>query len=181
MINKTRHYLRPEEVEQLLKAVKRNPFALRDTTLILLIYRHGLRISEALALQWGNVDFQNQTLHVYRSKNGIDSVQPMTDKEIELLKQLLKHPPQSSFLFVNEKSDPLPRRSAYHIIHKAGEKAKLSLKVSPHMLRHSCGYYLANRNVATRTIQEYMGHKNIQNTVKYTALAPQRFHGLWGD
>ena len=64
---------------------------------------------------------------------------------------------------------------------RAGEQAKLPFPVHPHMLRHACGYQLANEGHDTRALQHYLGHKNIQHTVRYTELAPDRFKNFWRD
>ena len=71
--------------------------------------------------------------------------------------------------------------AARKIIARAGELAGLGFPVHPHMLRHACGFYLANRRVDTRAIQLYMGHSNIQHTCRYTELAADRFNGFWKD
>ena len=64
---------------------------------------------------------------------------------------------------------------------RLGESAKIPFPVHPHMLRHACGYKLANQGVDTRSLQHYLGHKNIQHTVRYSELSPNRFKDFWRD
>lgn len=103
-------------------------------------------------------------------------------EEIGICRSWLKDRPKTTmdFVFVSERGSPLTRQSAWRIVSEAGEMAGLDIEVHPHMLKHSCGFYLANKGLDTRLIQDYMGHKQIQNTVRYTAKNTQRFEGLWG-
>ena len=67
------------------------------------------------------------------------------------------------------------------MVARAGVAAKFTFPVHTHMLRHACGFKLANDGVDTRALQAYLGHKSIQHTVRYTELAPTRFKGFWRD
>jgi type 1 fimbriae regulatory protein FimB/type 1 fimbriae regulatory protein FimE len=111
-------------------------------------------------------------------KSGTPSVQPVKGDELRLLRKL-KRQYQSKFVFVSERGLPLSRSAIAAIVKRAGEGAEIALAVHPHMLRHACGFYLANKGVDTRTIQAYLGHRSIQHTVRYTELAPGRFSDLW--
>ncbi len=84
-------------------------------------------------------------------------------------------------LFVSERGGPLTARAVHHIVLRAGKIADLSFPIHPHMFRHACGFYLANRGFDTRAIQQYLGHCNIQHTVRYTTLTPHRFVQFWDD
>jgi len=150
----------------------------RDRTLILALYRHGLRVSEAIDLKWDQVDFKQAEMHVRRLKGGTPGVHPIKGDELRLLRKA-KREYDSKFVFVSERGLPLSRSAVAAIVKRAGDNAEIGLKVHPHMLRHACGYYLANKNVDTRTIQAYLGHRSIQHTVRYTELAPGRFSDLW--
>lgn len=177
---RAREYLRPDEVELLVKAAaKTGRHSQRDRALILLMYRHGLRVSEAAGLRWHQIDWKFCQLHVNRRKNGKSSVQPLLGDETPLLRALRRLKPDHPFVFVSELGAPLSERSIHRIVARAGQLAKLSFPVHPHMLRHGCGYYLAARGIDTRTIQDYLGHTDIKHTVQYTQLAPGRFEGLW--
>jgi site-specific recombinase XerD len=87
----------------------------------------------------------------------------------------------AAYLFVSERGGPLTARTVHHIVAMAGEAAGVPFPVHPHMLRHACGFYLANKGVDTRALQQYLGHRNIQHTVRYTELTPQRFQDFWND
>jgi type 1 fimbriae regulatory protein FimE len=181
-IRRSREYLTPQEVDQLIAAARkvgRHP--VRDATLILLMYRHGLRVSEAMALRWDAVDLHAGLLHVRRVKQGRPSVHPLRGPELRALRHVQRLYAGSAYLFVSERGGPLAPRSMRHIILRAGETAGLALPIHPHMLRHACGFYLANKGIDTRAIQQYLGHCNIQHTVRYTALSPQRFTQFWDD
>ena len=178
---RTREYLLPEEVEAMLSVTKKllSRHAHRNCTLILLIYRHGLRLSEVAALRWEQIDFKGGTIYVKRVKNGTPSTQPLYGDEIRALRKLQRDYPASPYVFQSNRRSPLAKDTIGGIIEQAGKLAGLSFPVHAHMLRHGTGYYLANRGVDTRTIQSYLGHKNIQHTVRYTDLASARFQGLW--
>lgn len=177
-----REYLTPEEVEALLKAARnRGRWGNRDAALILVAYRHGLRVSEAVALKWDAVDLENRQLHVTRRKGGKPSVQPLRDVEVRELRRIKKDANGSPFVFRSERGGPLTARAARYLIHEAGIAAKLPFSVHPHMLRHACGYKLANDGQDTRAIQDYLGHRNITHTTRYTELASSRFNSFWGE
>jgi type 1 fimbriae regulatory protein FimB/type 1 fimbriae regulatory protein FimE len=151
----------------------------RDSTLILLGYRHGLRISELVNLRWQQVDFKTGNLHVKRIKGSRPATHPIAGDELRSLRQLLRDNSESPFVFVTSTGSSLTPDAARKVICKAGQNAGLQFPVHPHMLRHGCGYYLAAKGVDTRAIQDYLGHANIHHTVRYTQLAPQRFEGFW--
>lgn len=178
---RTREHLLSEEVEAMRSALKKSNgrHAHRDSTLILLIYRHGLRVTEASTLRWEQVDFSGGTIYVKRVKKGIPSVQPLYGDEIRSLRKLQRDYPASPYVFQSSRLGPLAPDTVGGIVERAGELAGLSFPVHAHMLRHGTGYYLANRGTDTRIIQSYLGHNNIQHTVRYTELASSRFQGLW--
>ena len=179
---RSREYLTQTEVERLRKAARTyGRHSHRDDTLILMMFRHGLRVSEAIALRWEQVDLQQGLLHVHRLKNGTPSTHPLRGVELRALRQLQRYYPETTHLFMSERQAPLTDRSVRHIIARAGRLAKFNFTLHPHMLRHSAGFYLANKGVDTRAIQSYLGHANIKNTVIYTELSPQRFKDFWQD
>lgn len=179
-MGRVREHLTNDEAEALIKAagkVGRN--RLRDRALCLLLYRHGLRISEATDLRWGQLDLANKTLHVRRLKNGNPSGHPLQEDTIEALLELKEGNPEQEFVLITERGTPLDRMNAGRIVKRAGQRAGLPFPVHPHMLRHATGYYLANTGQELRVIQDYLGHRNVQHTVLYTRLAPERFRELW--
>ena len=178
-----REYLVPAEVERLLAAARRRGrYGRRDGTMVLLAYRHGLRASEVAGLQWSQVDFAHQRLHVTRRKGGLPAVHPLTGAELRALRQLRREHPHAAYVFMSERGSPVSSDGFRKMLSRTADEAGLeALAVHPHMLRHACGYKLANDRVDTRTIQAYLGHVNIQHTVRYTALAADRFAGLFRD
>jgi type 1 fimbriae regulatory protein FimB/type 1 fimbriae regulatory protein FimE len=179
---RTREYLTPDEVEKLLAAARSTGrYGKRDETLLLLMYRHGLRVSEAVSLRWDAVDLKAGLLHVARRKNGTPSTHPLRGPELRALRQLKRDWPDSSYLFVSERGGPMTDSNVRKLVARLGVVAKLPFPVHPHQLRHACGFKLANDGVDTRSLQQYLGHKNIQHTVRYTELAPDRFKNFFRD
>jgi len=179
---RSREHLTPDEVEQLMASAKSlGRHGHRDATLILVAYRHGLRVSELVALRWDMVDLKQGLLHVSRLKNGVASTHPLRGPELRALRKLQREYPDTPYLFVTERKGPLTTSTVRKLLARAGEHAKIGLPVHPHMLRHSTGYKLANDGHDTRAIQHYLGHKNIQHTVRYTEMAPDRFNRFWKD
>lgn len=177
-----REYLTDSEVEQLRKAaLRQGRNGLRDDTLILLMFRHALRVGEVIALQWEQVDLKKGFLHVNRLKNGLSSTHPLRGIELRSLRQLQRNDPQNSYIFLSERQTPLTSRTVHNIVAQAGKLAKMPFTVHPHMLRHSTGFYLANNGHDTRAIQSYLGHANIKNTVIYTQLSSRIFNKFWID
>jgi integrase len=179
---RTREYLTEAEVERLMKAATGNRQGHRDATMILVAYRHGLRVSELIDLRWDQVDFRTATLHVRRAKQGTPSTHPIVGDELRALRRLQREQdPRSPFVFTSERGAPFSSAGFARMIERAGIEAKFGFKPHPHMLRHACGYALANRGHDTRALQAYLGHKNIQHTVRYTELSPTRFKNFWRE
>ena len=179
---RTREHLTRAEVERLIAAAKCAREGHRDATMILLAYRHGLRAAELVDLRWDQVDFQHGTLFVRRVKNGTPATHPISGDELRALRRLQREASKSPFVFVSMRGAPFTVSGFRRMVERAALAAGLeSVKVHPHMLRHACGYALANRGVDTRTLQAYLGHRSIANTVKYTELSATRFKGLWKD
>ncbi len=178
---RTREHLTTDEVERLIKAASNNRHGHRDALMILLTFRHGLRAAEICDLRWEQVDFKTGNLHVRRVKNGTPSTHPLTGRELRALRRHQRESETSPFVFVSERGAPLTAPGFSRMVERAAVSARLGIKAHAHMLRHACGYALANAGRDTRALQAYMGHRNIQNTVRYAALAPDRFKGFWKD
>ena len=179
---RTREYLTEAEVERLMKAATGNRHGHRDATMILVAYRHGLRVSELVDLRWDQVDFRTATLHVRRAKQGTPSTHPIIGDELRALRRLQREQePKSPFVFTSERGAPFTTAGFARMLERTGSEAKFGFKPHPHMLRHACGYALANRGHDTRALQAYLGHKNIQHTVRYTELSPTRFKNFWRE
>ena len=177
---RTREHLTETEIEKLLKAAGNSRWGHRDATMILVTYRHGLRVSELVDLRWDQIDFAHACLHVRRVKQGTPATHPIMGDELRALRKLQREQdPKSPFVFTSERGSPFSTSGFAKLVERAGEAAKLGFPAHPHMLRHACGFALANKGHDTRALQAYLGHKNIQHTVRYTELSPTRFKDFW--
>jgi len=177
---RSRRYLTEREIERLMgTARKHSRRGHRDATMILVAYRHGLRASELCDLQWHQIELAEGRLHVHRVKKGTPSVHPIRGDELRALRRLRRDNPTDAYVFVSERGGPISRIGFHRLIQRLGEAAGMPFPVHPHMLRHACGYRLANDGHDTRSLQHYLGHKNIQHTVRYTELAADRFKDFW--
>jgi type 1 fimbriae regulatory protein FimB/type 1 fimbriae regulatory protein FimE len=175
-----REYLTPTEVDHLMTvARRRGRYGHRDAAMILLAYRHGLRVGELVRLLWSQIDFAGGLLHVNRLKRGVPSVHPLAGDELRALRQLRREWPEGRHVFQSERAAPLSTAGFRKTLTRIGEASTLAFPVHPHMLRHAAGYKLANDGRDTRALQYYLGHRNIQHTVRYTELNATRFEGWW--
>ncbi|EHE8977206.1 tyrosine-type recombinase/integrase [Salmonella enterica subsp. houtenae serovar 43:z4,z23:-] len=180
-----RKYLTQEEIEKLLSATDRMPFPERNRCLILMAFIHGFRVSELLGLRLSDIDLAGRQLYIRRLKNGFSTCHPLLPDEYNVLKnwlrarKYLEKGADGDWLFLSLRRDPLSRQQFFYILREAGRLAELTIAPHPHMLRHACGYALADKGIDTRLIQDYLGHRNIQHTVRYTASNAGRFHGIW--
>jgi integrase len=177
---RTREYLTTKEVEKLIETARNGRYGHRDATLILVAYRHGLRASELCDLEWSQVEWgRNATLHVRRAKNGKPAAHPIRGDELRALRELQRQYPDSGFVFTTERCGPFTPDAINRLVKRLGERAGFPFQIHAHMLRHACGYKLANDGHDTRAIQDWLGHRSIQHTTRYTELAPTRFKDFW--
>ena len=177
---RTREYLTEAEIERLLTAAGKSRNPDRDRLLILMAFRHALRVSELVDIKVEQIDLKQATIHIRRAKNGTPGIHGLQGDELRLIRALIRENPHSSFLFLSERKAPLSIDGAQKLIERLGETAGLPFQIHAHMLRHSAGYALAARGVDTRTLQAFMGHRSIANTVIYTAVADRRVRNIWG-
>lgn len=176
-----RDHLTESEVEDLMAAARRRGrHGHRDATMILMAYRHGLRVSELVSLKWNQVDERTRTIWVARLKGSDPSRHPIGANEWRSL-QLLERLPGSPFIFIGERGGPIGPHGFAQMLRRTAKSINFHLAVHPHMLRHACGYKLANDGQDTRAIQAYLGHRQIQHTVRYTQLSAERFRNFWND
>src|SRR5262245_66502172 len=177
---RVREHLTEDEINKVLAALKANRHGQRDWLIGLLIYRHGLRVSEACDLRWDDINLPKRTIQVRSLKGSDDSTHYLERDELIGLKRLQREQePKSSYVFVNERDQPFGRMGIGRMIERAGEAAALPFPVHVHMLRHSTGYALAGKGMDTRRLQHFLGHASITNTVRYTAMSPEPFKDIW--
>ncbi|HEY6154717.1 MAG TPA: tyrosine-type recombinase/integrase [Candidatus Udaeobacter sp.] len=178
-----KNFLTEAEIEKFLRAARKGRHAIRNFAMMLLAYRHGLRVSELVNMRLSDVDLDTAHVSVRRAKGSLSTNQPLDGDEIRALRAWLRKRqnsvcPNSPLLFLSERG-PMTRQACNYVCAEIGRRAGLNINVHPHMLRHSCGFALANKGRDTRLIQDYLGHKNIRHTQLYTRTAALRFEGLW--
>ncbi|HCR2161322.1 tyrosine-type DNA invertase [Enterobacter asburiae] len=181
-----RKYLTQLEVKKLLASAKKSNNPERDYCMIFMTFIHGFRVSEMSHLRLSDMDLQAKSLFIRRIKNGFSTNHPLLDSEIKAIRAWLKirennQGAASDWLFLSRQGGQLTRQRIYQLIGQFGVHAGLSVTPHPHMLRHACGYALADRGIDTRLIQDYLGHRNIRHTVRYTASNAERFEGVWNE
>ena len=177
-------FLTEAEFEQFLNAAKQGRYGARDFALCLFMQRHGLRVSELCAFQRSSLSFADAQVFVHRLKNGLATQQPLTGEELRAIKRYLRERDknwsnQLPWLFITERGTNFTRQGVSYLVQIIGERAKLPFKTTPHMLRHSCGFHLANKGCDSRLIQDFLGHRDPRHTAHYTRTAAIRFNSLW--
>jgi type 1 fimbriae regulatory protein FimB len=181
-----REYLTQDEIDKLLatsKRASRNPE--RDYCMLLLAFRHGLRVSELCSLKLSDIDLENKIFHVRRLKGCDHGVHDFYNGETQAIRawlierEKMNPPAECDTLFISERRKPMSRVTVFHQVRGIGAAAGLEhLEVHPHMLRHSTGYALIQRH-DLRLVQDFLGHRSISSTVRYTKLNRSRFAKLF--
>jgi integrase len=181
---RTRKHLMPSEVAALLKAARQSGrYQLRDELAVLLTYRHGLRASELVSLQWSQIDLRGATIVIRRAKGGQPTEHPLRSIELRLLGRLRRENPEAAYVLMSERGTPWSTDNFRKVLQRLAAVAgdKVAITVNPHALRHACGFYLASRGVDTRALSHYLGHRSLQSTERYTAQSSARFKDFWRD
>ena len=180
---KEKNFLTESEMKKFLEAARKTRHGVRDHCLMLMAFRHGLRVSELIDIRLKDLDIETSRIYVRRLKGSLSTHQPIEGDELRAIRAWLRiredYPNAgSNYVFLSERG-MMTRQAINYLVNQIGKKAILDFKVTPHSIRHSTGYYLANKGYDTRLIQDYLGHKNIAHTVRYTRTAASRFEGLW--
>ena len=179
-------YLREDQVDQLRRAAGRiGRHRHRDATMILIAFRHGLRVSELIRIRRDQFERGEQTLFIKRLKGSKSGTHDLSRTEVAALNRLVKEAKETgpqAFLFQNERGGSLSRSAFFKLLARAGRACDPPISVHPHMLRHGCGFHLINEGHTTRRVQDYLGHRSIAVTEKYTELVPDRERRkIWDD
>lgn len=182
---RSRKYITKEEFDILIsKRIKTKRESQRRIdrykSILYLLYYHALRCSELVELKWDAIDMVSKTIHITRLKNGKSSIHPLMKCEYPVLKRLYDIR-KGFYVLEGPMGDQMPRASVNSFFFRLNKKKLIPLKLHPHMLRHGCGYYLANKGIDTRSIQVYMGHSCIKSTAIYTEISPNRFNDFFTD
>ena len=178
---RTRDYLSEEEFAVLLQGTPRSRYRWRNAAMLMLTFYHGLRVTELCRLKRQDVDLTHGRIWIKRIKGSLSTEQPLQADELRTLKRYLtqRGNAQLPWLFLNERGDQFTRSTINYLVGITWVRAGLTFHVHPHMLRHGCGYALANRGYDLRLIQDYLGHRDPKHTTRYTRTAAHRFEGLW--
>ncbi len=183
-IKKVPKFLTEQQMKQLIDLAKKKKgrHANRNVIMIMMAYHFGLRVSELCNMKWRHVNLEDQVITIERLKEGRHRSDILTGEQLRRLKRLKRQPGKAGeYVFLSQEGAPVHRRHFHRIISNLGKEAGFPFAISPHTLRHSCGYKLANDGRPTRDIQAYLGHAQINNTVLYTELSPNRLKGIWRD
>jgi type 1 fimbriae regulatory protein FimB len=185
-----RKHLTPTEMERLVHGASEGVNRTRDRAMCLLLFEHALRVTELCRLTMDHVFMgpgePRAYIHSPRLKHSLSKPQDMKAHTQTALQKWVDIRPQVGYrnVFLSRLGRPFTRQGINHLVDAWADRAAIPFIVTPHMLRHSCGHTLINHPTGTRNlrqIQEWMGHKDIKNTERYTALQDDRFKGLWGD
>jgi integrase len=175
---RNREHLTQSEVNKLMDAAKgtaRNSH--RNYCIVLMGFRHGLRVSEIAALKWSDVDFDRGAIYINRAKGSIPGTHPMAGDELRAMRKLQREYPDCPFLFVGRGNAPMDSTAISGMVKRLGDRGELlGFPIHAHMLRHTCGFLMCDRGYDLRLVQSWLGHSNIQNTVGYTALSARQFN-----
>ncbi|MDH5644578.1 MAG: tyrosine-type recombinase/integrase [Anaplasmataceae bacterium] len=180
--NKQVKFVTVEEYKKLLSAAKETRYPTRNELIIMMLYSHGLRESELINITLDDIILSEARIKIHRMKNGKSGIHNIEGKELRLLKRYLRERNSNlPWLFLSEQKTQMHRNTIARLVNICTKLSNIDKKISPHMLRHGCGYYLVNKNVNIRVIQDYLGHKDIANTAIYTSLDSNQYKGLFAD
>ncbi len=181
-----RKYLTASEVSLMIEQAASSSFPERNACLIYLGFIHGFRVSELCHLRLADLSLSERSVYIRRMKNGFSTIHPVIPAELRMLRAWLRvrrtlPAADCEWLFISRQGKALSRQRIWQIMQMLGKKAGIPVSTHPHMLRHACGFALADRGIDTRLIQDYLGHRNIRHTVRYTASNAERFLNIWSE
>lgn len=179
-------HLTKSEVDKFLEAAKRTRHHKRDYCMALMAYHHGLRVSELIGIELDDIDLTGARIFIRRKKGSLSTHQPIEGAELRAIRAWMRERARQDcenmpWLFLSERKGQLVRQAVNYIFAEISKKAGFDFAVWPHMLRHSCGFALADKNMSAFIIKDFLGHKNIKHTMDYVATNPERFRGIWRD
>lgn len=176
-----RDFLTESEMTRLLNSAKTGRYGIRDYCMLLLMYRHGLRVSELVDARMSDIDVDAGRVWVKRKKQGLSTTQPLQGDELRAFRAYQRTRKDNlPWLFLSSQGGQMTRQNVNYLIQQAGEKADLG-HVHPHMLRHTCGHILADKGTDTRLLQDWLGHRDIRHTAWYTRTSSKRFERVWQE
>jgi type 1 fimbriae regulatory protein FimB len=184
--NRLKEYLTDAEMAVLLKAATQGRHGVRDHCLVLLAWRHGLRVSELVGLTLVDVDLTARQIQVRRLKGSTSTHHDLLPDEVKAVKAWLKlrgRPVGLSPLafFLTERGEPFTRYGINYLLKAIGSRAGFPFPCYPHMLRHSCGFHLGEEGRDAFRVAGYLGHKNVHNSQRYVHTSAAQFRGIWGE
>lgn len=174
-----RRHLTPDEVSQLIEQADRGRYPARDRLMIEMMFRHGLRVSELVNLRWSDIDWTRGRILVRRMKAGRDTTHPLNQSEKYALKSLKPPHERQGAIFTSERGQQMSRGNVNRIVAEIANETDIPIRVTPHRLRHACGFALASKGVDAFKIQQFMGHKSIMSTALYVDLAGRELTDIW--
>lgn len=178
--DRTTDFITEQELEKMLKAASNRRHKERDKAIMMVMYWHGMRVTELVNIKLSHLDLTAARLTAKRIKNSRSTEHPIRGDVMRSIKRWtnLRGLGGLPWLFVNERGTQMTRQAIWYIIKTTAEKARIE-GVHPHSFRHGCGYNMANRGTDLRVMQDYLGHKDPKHTVLYTRIAPRQFENLW--
>jgi site-specific recombinase XerD len=179
-----KEFLTDQDMATLLEAAKRGRHGTRDHCMLLLTYRHGLRVSELVGLRWTQIDRDAKQIHIIRVKGSASTYHDLLKDELKALTawekirhKLVNH--RTPELFINERGQPFTRYAINAMLKTLGQRAGFAFRCHPHMLRHSTAFHLADKGIDAFRIAGYLGHRNVQNSMRYVHTSAAQFRGIW--
>jgi integrase/recombinase XerD len=181
-------FLTSQEINRLFGSISEiDIYELRDKAIFELLYSCGLRISEAIEILYGNIDFENSYIKV-TGKGNKERIVPFGDEAKRLLKKYLSESRpniignrESEFLFISKKGSKLNRKSVWRLLKNYVVRTKINKNITPHTLRHSFATHLVENGMDLRSVQELLGHVDISTTQIYTHLAKKKLQDIHKD